>query len=160
MVRSSQAGGDLNKASCDEGFLGPCDSSLPEIVFYRVTPRRRFDLPLRTGKASIGLVDAKADAKGVAKPNTIEERLDELEKQVVQLKESLGLVKQALDKERTERIEADDLTRSASSTQIAEIRTLMQKLTVDSFSEEIIGLVWLVFSAVCTTLSADLASVW
>lgn len=96
-------------------------------------------------------------AAGRKKPNGVDERLTQLEEDVVRLDGELKSVKHALDKERGERIEADNFAQATIADEVAKVRKLVEKTSVGAFNEEIVGLVWLVFSALCTTLSAELA---
>jgi hypothetical protein len=113
-----------------------------------------------TGVVSFAGAGGMAVAVGRKAPTTIQEQLDELKADIVRLDGELKSTKAALKKEQSARIEAIDQEHSYSATRFKEIRDMIERVTVGTFHEEIVGLVWLIISAVCTTLSVDIASQW
>jgi hypothetical protein len=94
------------------------------------------------------------------KPSDLRERVEQLETEVLRLDGELKSTKEALAKERHERIEADDREHSSLVAQIAKIREVIERATVGSFRDEIVGVLWLAYGTVCATIPKQIAALW
>jgi hypothetical protein len=79
---------------------------------------------------------------------------------VARLHEDIKTTQQDLETERRERAEADDREHSFRSTQIADMRAVIERAMVGSFRDEIVGVIWLASGTVFATIPRELAALW
>lgn len=94
------------------------------------------------------------------KPSTLDQRLDQIEEDIVRLQSAATTLKAELTTERDERIAADERERQARAAEIATVRAVTETAMVGSFRDEIVGLIWLASGTVFATIPAVIAGWW
>jgi hypothetical protein len=113
-------------------------------------------------RSGTGSVTGRGMVVGVGrrKPSSWEEWVEFLQSEISRLDGAIKACKDALEKERQERIEADEKNRQGLEEKIAQARALAEKAMVGSFRDEIVGVIWLALGTVGATIPKEIATWW
>jgi hypothetical protein len=101
-----------------------------------------------------------AVARGQKTPSSWEEWVKFLQSEITRLDGEIKACKDALEKERQERVEADEKNRRGLEEKIAQARALAEKAMVGSFRDEIVGVIWLAYGTILATVPKEVATWW